>query len=163
MTKCLTILALTSALITTGAQASGNCPQPTAELDKWCDSWGTSTKPKSVTTVSVEVKKAPPLIPIPPLSIPPAEFDRYYTGQLTIVTSPTIEDLWLHCPGVSSSAIGCAHQSDAKCKIVILDDKFIRATGSTTGHVLRHEMAHCNGWPSHHPGLRLKEEMVNGK
>lgn len=145
-----TTFGMATLLLATNAQASGNCPQPTAELDKWCDSWGISTKAKTITTESIK----PNVQRIPPQSIPPAEYDRYYTGQLTIVTSPSIEDLWIHCPGVSSRAIGCALPGDAKCKIVILDDKLIRAIGSTTGHVLRHEMAHCNGWPSDHPGLR---------
>jgi hypothetical protein len=50
--------------------------------------------------------------------------------------------------------MGCAKPQDAKCAIIMLDDTFIRSLGWTTGHVLRHEMAHCNGWPPDHPGLR---------
>lgn len=44
----------------------------------------------------------------------------------------------------------------AECRVIILADAVIEALGFTTPEfVLRHEIAHCNGWPATHIGARL--------
>ena len=53
-------------------------------------------------------------------------------------------------------ALGCANYvSSSICAVTMASDEVIEAAGYTAEIVLRHEVAHCNGWPKDHAGSRL--------
>lgn len=86
--------------------------------------------------------------------LPPPEYDKPYTGKLTIERVETPEDVKRIC-NLAKPALACAFPYDGtRCRIVIVPDEFIRATGYTEEIVLRHERGHCGGWPASHPGQR---------
>lgn len=86
-------------------------------------------------------------------TIPPEEYDYYYDGLELIIR--TVDDLTPECPHMPrATGLGCAKPRGNTCTIILRDDAFIRTLGWTTALVLRHEMAHCNGWKDDHAGLR---------
>lgn len=85
-------------------------------------------------------------------TLPPVEYDRYYDGLELIIR--IADDLLFECGLPRETTMGCAKPRGNTCTIILREDAFIRSLGWTTAIVLRHEMAHCNGWPSNHPGLR---------
>lgn len=91
--------------------------------------------------------------------IPPAQYDRPYTGSLTINTVPTQRALAEICPLAAArtpNMIGCAWRSHdgSQCRVTLVRDSVVIALGSTRARILRHELGHCNGWPWDHPGGR---------
>lgn len=74
--------------------------------------------------------------------LPPAHYNHEHP-ELTVMQFPMV--------GVKrvcgSAATACAPVGDGKppCWIVIPD------TVPVGGAIYRHERAHCNGWPRHHP------------
>lgn len=110
---------------------------------------------------------SPPVPPPPPKkttvpswpTIPPEQYDHFFYGELTITIVASIDELLIQCaPTAVRRTLGCSLLRQGKCRIVLLDDKLIRAANWNTGLILRHEMAHCNGWPADHPGLRAFKE-----
>jgi hypothetical protein len=90
-------------------------------------------------------------------TLPPVEYDRFYDGvELIIKVVSELEEMPRLCPGLPAyNLMGCAHAGGFnKCTIILRDDAYIRSLGWTTALVLRHELAHCNGWPKTHPGIR---------
>ena len=85
--------------------------------------------------------------------LPPIEYDRPYTGKLTVEVV-TRAQLLATCSSALASSLGCAFPSKDRCHIKLLDEESIRAVGWTVELMLRHERAHCNGWPGDHPGKR---------
>lgn len=85
--------------------------------------------------------------------LPPVEFDKPYTGKLTIEVV-SLAQLVATCSSASWASLGCAFPGKDKCHIKLLDEAAIRAAGWTVELMLRHERAHCNGWPGDHPGKR---------
>ena len=92
---------------------------------------------------------------------PPLEYDHPYAGNLTIERVADPEALLVQCPTLKN-AVGCAKfpQDRSWCKIFIVSDEYINsksipATRTLFGYsyqnFLRHELAHCNGWPADHP------------
>lgn len=77
------------------------------------------------------------------VAMPPAEFDHPYDGQLEIVyADPTeVSALCNHGTLVKS----CARSGEGRCKII-----FPKDVGTypkrTLELLMRHEIAHCNGW-----------------
>ena len=95
-----------------------------------------------------------PSMPSPSqMYLPPAEFDRHYDGKLTVETV-TSERLRTQCANATQSSLGCAFPGPNRCRIILVDEASIRAVGWTLEGMLRHERAHCNGWPQSHPGKR---------
>ena len=91
--------------------------------------------------------------------MPPAEYDKPYIGELTIKRVATEQDLRNGaCPGAQWTkglpSMGCAGRSvDGKqCTIVVVSDQVLKALGGTYAAVVRHEIAHCNGWVGHDGG-----------
>jgi hypothetical protein len=104
--------------------------------------------------------------------MPPAEYDEPYIGELTIKRVATEQDLRSACPGArwdphSSGSLGCTMRSvDGKqCTIVVLSDQALKALESPyAAAVIRHEIAHCNGWVGHGGGkLTPMSEMTMPK
>jgi len=50
--------------------------------------------------------------------------------------------------------LGCAHLNDGWCIITLPRTPVLKSAGYTANVVIRHEMAHCNGWPREHPNAR---------
>jgi hypothetical protein len=88
---------------------------------------------------------------------PPAEYDHPYDGELELRRmSP--KEIGISCPAAAHSKIGaalaCAFVFTGSCSIYMAPDADIRKFGLTPEIVLRHELAHCNGWPGDHRGAR---------
>ncbi|HWM46932.1 MAG TPA: hypothetical protein VNR11_08470 [Xanthobacteraceae bacterium] len=89
---------------------------------------------------------------IPP---PPAVYDQPYKGRLEVKQGSLaqVEHICHTMEGIVSSyrALGCAKKFPGACFVMIP-----RIGGKVTAHmqaqIRRHEIAHCNGWPAHHPG-----------
>jgi hypothetical protein len=115
----------------------------------------------------VPVKPVPHAKPIPPdygapppksqyLILPPVEYDHDYTGKITFEIVKTREELRDICGHsiYTRWTLACAFPRGPKCHIVMTIDDIILAHGWTPEIILRHEIGHCNGWPSDHPGQR---------
>jgi hypothetical protein len=88
--------------------------------------------------------------------IPPAQYDKPYTGRLTVDTVPTQRALAEVCPAAAArtaNMIGCAIRTHdgSHCRVTLVEDSVIIALGSTRARIMRHELGHCNGWPADHP------------
>jgi hypothetical protein len=91
---------------------------------------------------------------------PPAEYDHLYTGNLTIERVADPAAVQAQCPNLKEP-VGCAkHAKDFSwCKVYVVSDAFInkypaerrKLFGYSYENFLRHELAHCNGWPGDHP------------
>jgi hypothetical protein len=95
--------------------------------------------------------------------LPPLEFDYPYGGVLTIVRSEADFPDWHLCPQPPKprEMLACAirfRKPDGtltgRCSIYIAKDATLAKNGISYEDVLRHEMAHCNGWGSDHAGAR---------
>jgi hypothetical protein len=85
---------------------------------------------------------------------PPAEYDHYYEGDLTIKMVATVEELRAICQLDQPQLLACTLRNQHSCVIVLVNDEVMRKRNWTTGMLLRHEMGHCNGWPADHAGER---------
>jgi hypothetical protein len=90
---------------------------------------------------------------------PPELFDKPYAGKLTIMRDQPKSTLKTVCPPdvYGLIPVACASWTQAldRCTVWLAPDEAIRARGWPTSLVLRHEIAHCNGWPPDHKGARL--------
>lgn len=82
------------------------------------------------------------VIPSPPL--PPAPYDKPYTGKLTVVRV-SLKAMPSRCGG---PAYACALPMGVRCTIYLPTE----AKGELLSRLRRHEIGHCVGWPAHHPG-----------
>ena len=83
--------------------------------------------------------------------IPPPEYDRAYKGHLIISRIDSTPEVGRLC-GQTDPMISCSRPRDNECDIIMATDDVIRTLGYSVDIVLRHEIAHCNGWPKDHPG-----------
>jgi hypothetical protein len=95
----------------------------------------------------------------PRLLLPPEEFDHPYYGYL--IWAPARDQAHVRelcgpkMPFGAGPAIACAIGfPNNGCLVVILPDDEIRKLGWDPDIVRRHEIGHCNAWPSSHPGAR---------
>jgi hypothetical protein len=49
-------------------------------------------------------------------------------------------------------AFACARETSWGCRVVIAPEPDAKRVGLTRDILLRHEIAHCNGWPGDHRG-----------
>jgi hypothetical protein len=91
--------------------------------------------------------------------IPPAKYDHAFDGPLVVIEWGTPQETADKCglkPSVPSNHIvGCAWPAavspiPGSCVILHAYEKDLERFGLTVNGVLRHEIAHCNGWPSDH-------------
>jgi hypothetical protein len=92
--------------------------------------------------------------PIHPIIPPPAVYDHAYNGKLT-VQQGTMGQVEYYCHTrqriVSEyQALGCSIPAGRTCFIMI-PRLGAQVTASIQAQIRRHEIAHCNGWPSNHP------------
>jgi hypothetical protein len=98
--------------------------------------------------------------------LPPEEYDYPYMGQLeiTIHTQDEIRALctvYKQWPFSKYPALACnVRFLTGRCRIRMAPPEDHVAAGTTFDVVLRHEMAHCNGWPGTHPGSRPQSEAL---
>jgi hypothetical protein len=87
---------------------------------------------------------------------PPAEYDHPFSGpRLIIIELASQEALRLWCRidkmrGMTFA--GCAGINKLGMCLIYLDTKEIAKQRWTVNLALRHEIAHCNGWPKDHRG-----------
>jgi hypothetical protein len=101
----------------------------------------------------VTVPEVTPVTPFP-LYYPAVEFDRPYTGTLIFTVADDTTEVQKACNG-PGPALGCSLLYANRCLVILAPDNVIKAHDWTTEAVKRHEIAHCNGWPSDHRGWRL--------
>ena len=85
--------------------------------------------------------------------LPPLQYDYPFPGPIVITHRPTLE-------GICASKLSCACATRVAyvCQIFVSDDKVLKSLGCKfDGRTLRHEIGHCNGWPSDHPGARSEQ------
>ena len=100
--------------------------------------------------------------------VPPAEYDHPYTkGPLEIIRIPVAGDRLTEMIGpCRKERLGCAQPTNTECKVYIVADEYIarndqamKRLGIDYNIILRHEVAHCNGWPYDHPGAKPFNEL----
>jgi hypothetical protein len=97
-------------------------------------------------------------------SVPPPEFDKPYTGDLTIWRIDSHQIIRETCVGVkfppefesSFACIAPVKPPYAECTIFLASDELLRRAEIKLSSLLRHELAHCNGWPGDHPNAPRK-------
>jgi hypothetical protein len=89
------------------------------------------------------------------IAIPPPEYDHPYKGKITIQRFSDQKVLRAQCsPSPFPYLLGCAREAMGVCYIAMADDELLDKLNFPAEIVLRHERAHCNLWPNHHPGGR---------
>jgi hypothetical protein len=113
--------------------------------------------PPMMPPAQVEAVMTPP-VASPPVGLPPIEYDKPFTGPLTVLRPQSEAEVIVICGDVSPAGyrIACAipDLAGASCVIVIREDAAIRAAGFNPEIVFRHEVGHCHGWGADHAGGR---------
>jgi hypothetical protein len=86
--------------------------------------------------------------------LPPPEYNKPYPGVL-MLERLSLDDLQKICP---LNALACSRPwtgrvPGASCIIFMPSDEALKARGISPEDTYRHEIGHCNGWPSDHGGL----------
>jgi hypothetical protein len=155
---------LTFALALATAPASAQSV-PAVKDTEWCKAFDPQKKdPGCVFPVLREPPAKPVTVkPIPLLLLPPAAYDRPFDGYQEVVRPKTEQELREQCDGAkfgptlgpmacSMKLVNRKAPSLKGCRIVINSDEYLKKYGIPYDVVLRHELGHCNGWPSDHPG-----------
>jgi len=100
--------------------------------------------------------------------LPPLEYDHPFKGAVELVRMKTQAEVRAACPpNAWTHALACNYYyglTPPKCKIILLEDaEILKATGLPVSVVWRHEIAHCNGWPAHHPNAHTMDEEAKAK
>ena len=92
-----------------------------------------------------------------PIFYPPVEFDHRYSGTLVTTVAKSAEEVGQEC-SIVLEALGCSIRAAmGGCWIILAPEDIIKAHGWTREAVIRHEVAHCNGWHADHRGWRRRE------
>jgi hypothetical protein len=83
--------------------------------------------------------------------LPPPQYDHPFDGLVIIKRAENLSQMRQWCVGLSN--IACARWTlrpdvPKTCIIVLADNAEAAAPLEV---IIRHERAHCNGWPAHHP------------
>jgi hypothetical protein len=114
-------------------------------------------------TLALAIAAATPAAadPTPLRLIPPKQYDHPYKGNLVVHVVGSQQEVRRLCPGSAFSwigALGCAHLGKYWCVVVMAPDDVITKAGFPPELIKRHEIAHCNGWPSNHRGAEVFED-----
>jgi len=86
--------------------------------------------------------------------LPPAEYDKPYTGKLKTIRGDAFV-MKVLCPKTSQPiTLGCSWMGNGECVVVVADDGLIYDSGWSPMVIWRHERGHCIGWPVDHRGAR---------
>ena len=105
--------------------------------------------------------------------VPPKEYDHPYAGlgigKLEIIYAESQDEVRRLCPGSvfpKAGAYGCAHSEytgyAGGCKIIVAPAADMNWAGIWMALTIRHEIAHCNGWPADHRGALPAEDWAAG-
>jgi hypothetical protein len=160
--------ALLAALALAGCTATlppRNLPVPYQPLIEWF-----SPPPREGPPLPPVLSRADPAPPVPPAprprapkprfgwgSLPPPEFDHPYTEGEVIEHRGDLDFIHQMCAHASTNTaclLAVPRNNNGRCEIFIGNDEVLRNAGTTIEAVRSHEIAHCNGWPYHHPGMR---------
>jgi hypothetical protein len=85
--------------------------------------------------------------------LPPAEYDHPYAGTVDLYLVDG-SNTWAECrryggmKGIPFKVGGCAWVAeDGTCVVFVA----MRSKRAPVEDIIRHEVAHCNGWPADHP------------
>jgi hypothetical protein len=80
-------------------------------------------------------------------TLPPAEYDKPFNGELEIQRFATSEDIQRVCKG-EGVGIACSARAvdGTKCWIFVVANNVIEKREYSLATILRHELGHCNGW-----------------
>jgi hypothetical protein len=80
-------------------------------------------------------------------TLPPPEYDKPYTGELSILRFSTDEEIRRSCKG-NGMGIACSSRSPdgSQCSVLIAANNILKARHFNYAVALRHELGHCNGW-----------------
>jgi hypothetical protein len=91
--------------------------------------------------------------------MPPPEYDHPFQGTTEIIYATDQAALKAACRleklNPEHIVLGCRHvvgTPPQACVILLPPQKDIEATGIPVAQIIRHEEAHCSGWPADHPG-----------
>ena len=153
-----------------GWQASAQIPRPPMPIPNRSRPHAANRTPDAV-NADPDPAATPAVIPIPPqrptppptpvmlpvlshVALPPAEYDRPYTGRLTVLK----EDSYLlirHVCNDTPNPVACSFRTydtvsgETLSCLILLGPKV-----HNDERALRHEIGHCNGWGGDHPGAR---------
>jgi hypothetical protein len=89
--------------------------------------------------------------------LPPPEYDYPNRRAVVVIEAKSQEDLKKLCrnPSNPKPMAGCADAGrEEYCLIYHAPKEELALARVPLSIVLRHENAHCNGWPNDHPGVR---------
>jgi hypothetical protein len=89
--------------------------------------------------------------------VPPKEYDHPFRGpgELVVTRAASQDEVREKCVGAvwpAAGAFGCSMNKSWGCHVVIAPEADQKIVGLTIAITLRHEIAHCNGWPNNHRG-----------
>jgi hypothetical protein len=135
------------------AEGSAPLPQWFAWTANWrtVDKWVTTMWPEPPKIAGVQPKRADLQL------VPPEQYDHPFRGpgELRIIDAASQDEVRQWCPTAvfpKAGAFGCASSKPWGCQVAIASEADLKTVGLTRGMVLRHEVAHCNGWPGDHRG-----------
>jgi hypothetical protein len=104
---------------------------------------------------------------IPGALMPPPKYDKLYDGELEIRLFSNAADVQQACKNVSdvhSSETGCARFPDdhKRCWLYLAIEDLAKRQGRNYAFLLRHELAHCNGW-KHPPTMEGQKFNIGDK
>ena len=80
---------------------------------------------------------------------PPAKYDHPFRGRVSITTVATVQEANAACAKYGPRNVACATAINGTCYITMVPDHIINQWGPKA-QLMRHEVAHCNGWPADH-------------
>jgi hypothetical protein len=101
--------------------------------------------------------------------MPPSEYDHPFNGRVLVaqILEPEILRRLCITPPPFFFPPACAGRDlivfppestglklESDCQILHLPVEYLQRHNLTVNLIIRHEIAHCNGWPKDHPGMR---------
>lgn len=98
--------------------------------------------------------------------VPPKQYDHLFRGpgELIITQATSRDEVREKCVGAvwpKAGAFGCSMNKSWGCHVVLAPEADMKVVGLTTDITLRHEVAHCNGWPGDHRGALPIDEALD--
>lgn len=130
--------------------------------------WGWDRTNKTQVASWPEAPKASVKPPAGLRLVPPEEYDHPYSGlgELRIMEVESQDEVRRLCPWTvfpKAGAYGCTSVIPGLgCRVVLAPEADMKRVGVWRALILRHEIAHCNGWPGDHRGALPIEDWAPG-